>query len=261
MPRFAANLSMLFGEVEFLDRFAAAADAGFAAVEIQFPYAWPAETVAARLEANDLVCVLINLPAGDWDAGDRGLACRPDRAEAFRDGLDRALDYAGMLAAPKVNCLAGVAPSDADPVRVAATFLGNLSLAAEAMAEAGRELVVEPVNTHDVPGFYVSRVEPTLKLLDRARAPVGLQLDLYHAARMGEPLPGLIRRHAARIRHVQAADVPGRHEPGTGQLQLAELFALLDEVGYDGWIGAEYRPAGATIDGLGWLAPYRTGAA
>lgn len=261
MPRFAANLSMLFGELDFLDRFAAAADAGFAAVEIQFPYAWPAEAIAGKLRANDLECVLINLPAGDWEAGDRGLACRPDRTEEFRDGITRAVDYAGVLGVPKINCLAGIAPTDSDPVTIAATFLGNLSLAAKALQAEGRELVVEPVNIHDVPGFYLSRVEPTLTLLDRARAPVGLQLDLYHAARMGEPMPGIIRRHADRIRHVQVADMPGRHEPGTGELQLAELFDLLDEVGYDGWIGAEYRPAGKTLDGLGWLGPYRAGAA
>lgn len=257
MPRFAANLSMLFTEVPFLERFERAAKAGFRSVEFLFPYAWPAEAVRERLDANGLKLVLHNLPAGDWDAGERGIACHPGRVEEFRQGVARAVAYAGVLGAPRLNCLAGRTPAGVDPKVVRSTLVINLRYAASELQKAGLTLLVEPVNTHDIPGFHLSRTQQALDILDEVGAPNAmLQYDIYHAQRTEGELAATLQAHLARIGHIQLADNPGRHEPGSGEINYAFLLAHLDRIGYTGWIGCEYKPAGRTEDGLGWRQRY-----
>jgi len=254
MPRFAANLSMLFTEEDFLDRFKAAADAGFKGVEYLFPYDYPAADIKQRLDENGLTQVLFNLPAGDWAAGERGIACHPDRIEEFRAGVDRAIDYAKVLGNTQVNCLAGIQPagvSDADARR---TLIDNLRFAADRLAAAGILLIAEPINTRDIPGFFLNRTEQALAIFDEVGSDnLKLQYDIYHMQIMEGDLAPTIEKHLDRIAHVQLADNPGRHEPGTGEIHYPFLFAHLDRLGYAGWIGAEYKPAGTTQEGLGWL--------
>ena len=257
MPRFAANLTMLFNEVDFLDRFAAAASAGFKGVEYLFPYAYPKDELAERLRAHDLVQALHNLPCGDWDAGDRGIACHPDRTGEFQDGVGQAIDYAAALGCTRLNCLAGIAPAGAAPDRLRETFVANLRFAAAALAEAAITLVTEPINTRDIPGFYLCRSDQALAIIDEVGAPnLALQYDVYHMQIMEGDLAPTIERHLDRIAHVQIADTPGRHEPGTGEINYPFLFDHLDRLGYEGWIGCEYKPAAGTTDGLGWVKPY-----
>ncbi len=254
MLRFAANVSMLFAEAPFLDRFARAARAGFAAVECQFPYEAPAGEIRARLDDLGLAMVLHNLPAGDWAAGERGLACLPNRVDEFRAGVARAIAYAHALGVPQVNCLAGIAPPDADPEVLRRTLVDNLRFAARAFAAEGLRLLVEPINTFDMPGFFVHRTAQAVALLDDVGEPnVFVQYDAYHMQRMEGALAATIERYLPRIAHVQVADHPGRHEPGTGEIPFDALFAELERLGYAGWIGCEYRPAGRTEDGLHWL--------
>lgn len=256
MPRFAANVSMLFTEAPFLERFALAAHAGFAAVECQFPYEAPAAEIRARLDAHGLAMVLHNLPAGDWAAGDRGLAALPGRVDEFRAGVPRAIAYAHALGVTQLNCLAGIAPAGADADTVHRTLVDNLRFAARALAAEGLKLLVEPINTADIPGFVVSRTAQCVALLDEVGAPNAfVQYDAYHAQRMEGELAGTLARHLPRIAHVQVADNPGRHEPGTGEIRFDFLFAELDRLGYAGWVGCEYRPAGRTDVGLDWLPP------
>jgi hydroxypyruvate isomerase len=255
MPRFAANLSMLFTEVSFIDRFAAAARAGFRAVECQFPYAESAETIAAQLHEHDLQMVLHNLPAGDWAAGERGIACHPDRVAEFRQGVVQAIDYATTLGCPQLNCLAGIAPAGVPEDVVRDTFIANLRFAASEMKAVGLRLLVEPINTFDIPGFYVSRTDQALELIDAVGADkLCLQYDVYHAQRMEGELANTLVRYLSRIAHIQIADNPGRHEPGTGEINYAWLFRHLDAIGYAGWVGCEYKPATTTEAGLGWMA-------
>jgi hydroxypyruvate isomerase len=255
MPRFAANISLLFTEHDFLDRFAAAAAAGFAAVECQFPYDWPIEQVVEAMHAASLPMVLHNLPAGDWAAGERGIACHPDRVEEFRAGVHTALSYARALDCPQLNCLAGIAPAQTDPEVIRSTFIDNLRYAAEALAADGRRLLVEPINTFDIPGFHLNRSAQALELIEAVGADnLLIQFDLYHAQRMEGELAGTLSRHLDRIGHIQIADNPGRHEPGTGEINFPFLFAHLDAIGYRGWVGCEYLPAAGTVEGLGWLA-------
>jgi hydroxypyruvate isomerase len=255
MPRFAANLSMLFTEVDFIDRFAAAARAGFRAVECQFPYAESAETIAAQLHEHDLQMVLHNLPAGDWAAGERGIACHPDRVAEFRQGVAQAIDYATTLGCPQLNCLAGIAPAGVPEDVVRDTFIANLRFAASEMKAVGLRLLVEPINTFDIPGFYVSRTDQALELIDAVGADkLYLQYDVYHAQRMEGELGNTLVRYLSHIAHIQIADNPGRHEPGTGEINYAWLFRHLDAIGYQGWVGCEYKPETTTEAGLGWLA-------
>lgn len=255
MPRFAANLSMLFTEVDFIDRFAAAARAGFRAVECQFPYAESAETIAAQLHEHDLQMVLHNLPAGDWAAGERGIACHPDRVAEFRQGVAQAIDYATTLGCPQLNCLASIAPAGVPEDVVRDTFIANLRFAASEMKAVGLRLLVEPINTFDIPGFYVSRTDQALELIDAVGADkLYLQYDVYHAQRMEGELGNTLVRYLSHIAHIQIADNPGRHEPGTGEINYAWLFRHLDAIGYQGWVGCEYKPETTTEAGLGWLA-------
>ena len=253
MPRFAANLTMLFNEVPFLDRFERAARAGFDAVEFLFPYAYPAAEIKARLDAHGLKLVLHNLPAGDWDAGDRGVACDPARVAEFRAGVGRAVEYAGALGVPQLNCLAGKAPAGVADAELRATFVANLAYAAAELDKAGLKLLIEPINTYDIPGFYLNRTAQALAILDEVGAANAfLQYDIYHAQRMEGEIAATLQKHLARIAHIQLADNPGRHEPGTGELNWAFLFAHLDRIGYAGWVGCEYKPATTTEAGLGW---------
>ena len=254
MPRFAANLSMLFTELPFLDRFDAAAKAGFTAVEFLFPYAYSVADLKQRLSANRLELVLHNLPAGDWDAGERGIACLPDRVAEFRDGVARAIDYASALGAPQVNCLAGkVAAGVSDDV-LRDTFVGNLRFAAAALQRANIRLLIEPINTFDIPGFYLNRTAQALAIIDEVGSDnLFVQYDIYHAQRMEGELIATMTKQLARIGHIQLADNPGRNEPGTGEIHYDNVFKALDRIGYAGWIGCEYKPATTTEAGLRWL--------
>ncbi|MGC8702043.1 MAG: hydroxypyruvate isomerase [Thiomonas sp.] len=255
MPKFAANLTMLFTEEPFIDRFEAAARAGFKAVEFLFPYAHTAQQVRnAALEAGVQI-VLHNLPAGDWDAGERGIACLPERVAEFRDGVAKAIDYAKTLAVTQLNCLAGKAPAGADPAVLHATLIENLRYAAVQLGRHGIRLLVEPINTFDIPGFYLNHTQQAIDLIDAVGSDnLFLQYDIYHMQRMEGELAATLQKHLPRIAHVQLADNPGRHEPGTGEINYRFLFAHLDRIGYGGWIGCEYKPKTTTTAGLGWLA-------
>ncbi|VWX62405.1 hydroxypyruvate isomerase [Burkholderiales bacterium 8X] len=253
MPRFAANLSMLFTELPFLQRFEAAASAGFKGVEYLFPYGFDQRELAAALKDNGLVQVLHNLPAGDWDAGERGIACHPDRVREFREGVHLAIDYAAALGCPKLNCLVGKTPPGASSESVRQTLVGNLRYAADALQKAGIRLLIEPVNHFDLPGFHLTRSDEALRLIDEVDSSnLLLQYDIYHAQRMEGELGHTLRHHMGRIGHIQVADNPGRGEPGTGEINFDFVFRAIDDAGYAGWVGCEYKPRGATTDGLGW---------
>ncbi|CAB5719699.1 Hydroxypyruvate isomerase [Delftia tsuruhatensis] len=262
MPRFAANLSMLFTEVPFLDRFERAARAGFEAVEFLFPYAHTAREIKERIDAHGLQIVLHNLPAGDWDAGERGIACHPDRVDEFRAGVAKAVTYAHALGVPQLNCLAGKAPAGVDAATLRRTFVENLRFAAAALSAANLRLLIEPINPFDIPGFYLNRTDEALSILDEVGAPNAfVQYDIYHAQRTEGELAATLQKHLARIGHVQLADNPGRNEPGTGEINYPFLFAHLDRIGYQGWVGCEYKPARDTESGLGWIEAHAAVAA
>lgn len=257
MLKFAANLTMLYTEHDFLDRFAAASKAGFTGVEYLFPYAYPASDLADRLAENGLEQVLFNLPAGDWAGGDRGIAALPDRVAEFRAGVPQAIAYAKALGCTKVNCLAGKVPLGVEQQRAHATLVENLTFAATALANAGIMLLLEPVNNRDIPGFFVSTSAHGMKIINDAGSPnIALQYDIYHMQRMEGELAKTMETLMPRIAHLQLADNPGRHEPGTGEINYPFLFATLEKLGYDGWIGCEYVPATTTGAGLGWLHAY-----
>lgn len=254
MPKFAANLTMLFTELPFLDRFAAARSAGFRAVEYLFPYEFPQQELAARLRAHGLRQVLHNLPAGDWAAGERGIACHPGREAEFRAGVARAIEYAQALDCPQLNCLAGKLPDGVTPAQAHATLVANLRFAAARLQEAGLRLLVEPINPFDIPGFFLTRTQQALALMDEVGSDnLLLQYDLYHAQRTEGELAGTLSRHLGRIGHIQLADNPGRNEPGTGEINYPFLFRHLDALGWNGYVGCEYKPRTTTTEGLGWL--------
>lgn len=255
MPKFAANLTMLFTEAPFIDRFGAAARAGFKAVEFLFPYAHTAQQVRNAAVEAGVQIVLHNLPAGDWDAGERGIACLPERVAEFRDGVALAIDYAKTLGVTQLNCLAGKAPAGADPAVLRATLIDNLRYAAGQLGRHGIRLLIEPINTFDIPGFYLNHTQQAIDLIDAVGSDnLFLQYDIYHMQRMEGELAATLQKHLPRIAHVQLADNPGRHEPGTGEINYRFLFAHLDRIGYGGWIGCEYKPKTTTTAGLGWLA-------
>jgi hydroxypyruvate isomerase len=254
MPQFAANLTMLFTELPFMERFAAARTAGFDAVEYLFPYAFPKEDLVMALRANKLKQVLHNLPAGHWEAGERGIACHPDRVTEFREGVALAITYAKALACPQVNCLAGKLPAGVAREHAHATLVGNLSFAAAALKESGIRLLIEPINSYDIPGFFLTRTDQALAIVDEVGSDnLFVQYDIYHAQRMEGELGATLRNHLDRIGHIQLADNPGRGEPGTGEINYAWLFRHIDALGYRGSIGCEYKPRTTTTQGLGWM--------
>src|SRR6266849_3298315 len=257
MPRFSANISMLFKELELPERFEAAAQAGFKAVEIQFPYAWDRNRLAQIAQHAGVEVVLINIPAGDPEKGDRGIGCLPGRVAEFREGVAKAIEYARELGCKQMNCLSGVAPPDVDSAKLRDTFVSNLRYAAGELVRAGMTLLIEPINTRTIPGFYLNKSAQALAIIDEAGAAnLKLQYDLFHMGTMGDDLARTLTANLARIGHMQVADVPGRHEPGTGKIDFPPLFDLIDRLGYQGWIGAEYVPAGKTEDGLAWARKY-----
>ncbi|MDR5831280.1 hydroxypyruvate isomerase [Caballeronia sp. LP006] len=254
MPKFAANLTMLFNEVPFLDRFAAASKAGFKAVEFLFPYAYSTGDLQARIEEHDLRIVLHNLPAGNWEAGERGIACLPDRVSEFREGVPRAIEYAKALKVPQVNCLVGIPTAGVSKEQARTMIIENLRFAADALKKEGIRLLVEPCNAYDIPGFALNRSSEGLDVIRAVGSDnLFLQYDIYHMQRMEGELAATIKKNLASIAHIQLADNPGRNEPGTGEINYAFLFDLLDSIGYEGWIGCEYKPLASTEAGLGWL--------
>ena len=254
MPQFAANLTMLFNELPFLERFEAAASAGFRGVEFLSPYDHPLEGLQDGLRAHELKLVLHNFPAGNWAAGERGIACLPERVEEFRESVDVAVRHAQALGCRQLNCLAGIHTDAHDPAALHRTFVNNLKFAASRLADADIALLIEPINTRDIPNFFLTTSRQALSIIREVGAPnLKLQFDLYHAQIMEGDLAHTIERHLPQIAHMQIADTPGRHEPGTGEINYEFLFALVDRLGYAGWIGCEYKPQGSTIEGLGWI--------
>ena len=255
MPRFAANLTMMFNEVPFPERFAAAAREGFEAVEFLFPYDHAPAEVATWLTENGLVNALFNLPPGNWAAGERGLASLPGREAEFRAGVATALEYAKALGTPCLHAMAGLLPAGADRAAHRAVFLDNLRHAARALAPHGITLLIEPINTRDMPGYFLSTQAEAHAIREELAEPnLKVQMDFYHAQIMEGDLATTLRKHHPHVGHVQIAGVPDRHEPDEGEVDYRYLFRLLDELGYAGWVGCEYRPRGRTEDGLGWLA-------
>lgn len=265
MPlRFSANLSFLFTEHDFLDRFGAAARAGFAGVECHFPYDHDKAALAEVVLTSGVEVALFNLPAGDWAAGERGIACLPARKAEFQDGVGRAIEYAEALGCTRLNCLAGipaaaaVAPAPTFAGRAIETLVDNLRFAAAVTQRAGIRLLLEPLNDRDTPGFLIPTTRAALQVIDAVGSPnLQLQYDVYHAQVMEGDLARTLETHLARIGHIQIADNPGRHEPGSGEIRFPFLFERLAQLAYAGWIGCEYRPRGATADSLGWLEPWR----
>ncbi|WP_256077400.1 hydroxypyruvate isomerase [Massilia sp. YIM B04103] len=253
MPTFAANLTMLFNELQFLDRFGAAAKAGFTGVEFLFPYDFEPEQIAAQLDKHQLQMVLHNLPAGNWAAGERGIACHPGRVQEFRDGVEQAIRYAKTLGTQRINCLVGILPQGVERADAQQVLVQNLKFAADRLKEEGLPLLIEPINTFDIPGFFLSNTRQALELIDAVASDnLFLQYDIYHMQRMEGELAATIKANLHLIRHIQLADNPGRFEPGTGEINYRYLLALLDEIKYQGWVGCEYKPRNGTVDGLGW---------
>lgn len=257
MTRLAANLTMLFNEHPFLDRFEAAAKAGFRGVEFLSPYSYHVDQLADRLSLYQLELVLHNVPSGDWDAGERGIACHPGRVSEFREGVDEAIMYGRALGVKQVNCLAGIVPHGVHREAAHETIVSNLTFAAAKLKEAGIRLLIEPVNTFDIPGFFLLRTAQALALIKETGSDnLFLQYDIYHMQRMEGELLRTIEANLPSIRHIQLADNPGRFEPGTGEINYRVVLAQLDAMGYDGWVGCEYKPKAGTVEGLGWRAAH-----
>lgn len=260
MPRFAANLSMMYVEHAFPDRFAAAAADGFTAVEYLFPYAYPAEQLRELLAANGLHQVLFNAPPGDFESGERGISSLPGREAEFRDGFRRALHYAEVLDCPRVHVMAGLVPAGADRGDRLTVYLGNLAWAAEQAVRRGVDVLIEPINQRDMPGYLLSFQDDAHRTVEEIGAPnLKVQLDLYHCQITEGDVTVRLRSDIAtgRIGHLQIAGVPDRHEPDSGELAIDHLVAVIDETGFDGWVGCEYRPAAGTSEGLGWMRGLR----
>jgi hydroxypyruvate isomerase len=255
MPKFAANLSFLFADQPFPERFKKAAETGFKGVEYLFPYDYPAREVAEWLRENDLEQVLFNLAPGDWAAGERGLACLPQRQGEFAESVEQALNYAMVLDCKRLHCMAGLRPAGHDEAELEATYIANLRYAADRLATIGATVMLEPINSRiDMPGYWLDDMNKVFRLQTAVdRNNVKVQYDIYHAQIMAGDLARTLAANIQRIGHIQIADNPGRHEPGTGEINYPFLFDLLDRVGYDGWVGCEYRPLTTTEAGLGWL--------
>ena len=257
MPKFNANLSMMFNEVGFLDRFGAAAKAGFRGVEFLFPYDFPAAQIRERLDKHKLEMVLFNMPPGDFAGGDRGLACDPAKVGQFQDTIGKTLEYAKALGATQIHCMAGLKPRGGGEDKMRETYIANLQFAAKELAKQNLKLLIEAINTRDIPGFYLNYSRQAFDIMHYANLPNLLfQYDIYHMQIMEGDLATTVEKNLAKIGHMQLADTPGRHEPGTGEINYPFLFQFVDKIGYKGWIGCEYRPAGNTEAGLGWLKPY-----
>jgi hydroxypyruvate isomerase len=257
MPRFAANLSMMYQEHDFLERFGAAAKDGFKGIEFLFPYAYPATDIRARLSAHGLTQALFNGPPGDWDAGERGLASLPGREDEFKAGVERALEYARVLGNERVHLMAGLIRPGEERARYRATYVRNLAHAAQEAATAGVTVVIEPINTRDIPGFFLNRQDEAHAICaEVGAANLKVQMDFYHCQIVEGDLAMKLRLYIAGVGHIQIAGVPERHEPDRGEINYPYLFGLMDELGYAGWVGCEYRPKAGTSAGLGWLRPW-----
>lgn len=257
MPRFAANLTMMFNEVPFIERFDAAARAGFAAVEFLFPYDHPAQEIADKLKACGLQNVLFNMPPGDWAAGERGIASLPGREAEFRAGVARALEYAAALGTPRLHVMAGLLPAGADRARHRAVFIENVRYACAQAAGQGITILLEPINTRDIPGYFLNTQAEAHAIREEIGAGnLKVQMDFYHVQIVEGDIAMKLRRYLPHVGHIQIAGVPERHEPDTGEVNYPYLFSLLDSLGYDGWLGCEYRPARGTVEGLGWMKAY-----
>ncbi len=257
MIKLAANLTMLFTEVPFMERFKLAAEAGFRGVEFLFPYAFDASDIARELATHKLAMVLHNLPAGNWEAGERGIACHPDRISEFQAGVAKAIHFAKILGVQQLNCLAGIQPADVSHGDAQQTLIKNLAYAAEQLKKEQLRLLIEPINTFDIPGFFLSRTQQALDLIKATGSDnLFVQYDIYHMQRMEGELISTIQKNLPMIKHLQLADNPGRFEPGTGEIHYRNLFQALDAMGYEGWIGCEYKPRNGTINGLDWLAAH-----
>jgi len=258
VPKFAANLTMMFNEVPFMERFAAAAQAGFRAVEFLFPYDHPAEDIAQQLKANQLENVLFNMPPGDWNAGERGIASLPGREAEFREGVAKAISYAKTLGTPRLHVMAGLFPADADRAERRKTYVENLRFACAEAETAGITVLIEPINTRDIPGYFLNTQADAHAIREEIGAPnLKVQMDFYHVQIVEGDIETKVRLYLSHIGHIQIAGVPRRNEPDTGEVNHAYLFRMLDEVGYDGWIGCEYRPAKGTVEGLGWMKAFQ----
>jgi hydroxypyruvate isomerase len=258
MPRFAANLSMMFNEAPFLDRFGAAAACGFKAVEFLFPYEHPPEAILERLQKHHLEIVLFNMPPGNWAAGERGLACIPGREEELRAGIDAALIYSTALRIPRLHAMAGIAPAGVDRAQCQATLVANLKYAAQKLAPHNITVLLEAINHRDIPGFFINTQAESYDICAAVNEPnLKMQMDLYHMQVMEGDISTKLRKYAPYCGHIQIAGAPGRNEPDTGEVRYEYLFQLLDEIGYQGWIGCEYRPAGKTVDGLDWFQEWK----
>lgn len=260
MPKFSANLTFLFQDLPVIDRITASADAGFKGVELQFPYGIDVSDISASLEKNDVEMVLINAPAGNFDAGDRGLAALPGREEEFRSAIDDAIYYATALNCPRIHVMSGIPPADIKPDTAMATLANNLKYAADVCADACIRVLVEPLNAKDVPGYLISHTLQARAIMAVVNsANLYLQYDLYHGGMNNEDIPEMLRSNLDVIDHMQVAGVPGRHEPNTGKIDFSPIFEALDIMGYQGWIGCEYAPESDTLAGLGWGAVYGLG--
>ena len=254
MPKFAANLSMLFTELPFMERFSAARAAGFDAVEYLFPYAYDAQELARALKDNGLKQVLHNLPPGNWDAQERGIACHPDRVDEFRRGVADGIRYANILGCPQLNCLAGKSPAGLSREAATECFITNLRYGAAELKSAGLKLLMEPINHFDIPGFLLNTTAQAAAIQDAVGSDnLFIQYDIYHAQRMEGELASTMQKNLHRIAHMQLADNPGRNEPGSGEINYGFLFRHIDAIGYQGYIGCEYKPATSTLAGLGWM--------
>jgi hydroxypyruvate isomerase len=255
MPKFAANLSMMFTELPFLERFRAASQAGFQAVEFQFPYEYNAADIAAQLKENHLQNVLFNMPPGDWAAGERGMSSIPGREAEFRDNVTKALSYATQLRTPHLHAMAGIFPASADRAQHRKTYIDNLRYACAEATKHDITIVIEPINTRDMPGFFLNTQAEAHAVCQEVGAPnIKIQMDLYHLQIVEGDMTMKLRHYLPWVGHIQIAGVPDRHEPDLGEVNYAYIFQLLDEIGYDGWVGCEYRPAKGTVEGLGWMS-------